>query len=111
MINDNIDIIYNINDKDKKKGKIRIFGNEFVKNNKNICKIEYEDNIYGLSEEFNIKNINKNKLEIKLKGINNITNMSCLFNDCNSLSNISNITKWNTINVVNMFFYLVDALH
>ena len=104
MINDEINIIYNINDKDKKVGKIKIFGDEFVKNNKNICRIEYEDNEYELSEEFNIKNINNNKLEIKLKGINSIINMSFLFSWCDSLSDISNISKWNTINVTNMSF-------
>ena len=106
MINDEINIIYNINDKDKKEGKIRIFGDEFVKNNKNICKIEYEDNEYELSEEFDIKNINNNKLEIKLKGINNINNMSNIFNKCNCLSNISNISNWNTINVTYEFYIL-----
>ena len=33
-----INIIYNINEKNKKNGYIIIFGSEFVENNKNICK-------------------------------------------------------------------------
>ena len=34
-----INIIYNINKKDKEYGYINIFGFEFVNNNKNICKM------------------------------------------------------------------------
>ena len=34
-----ININYNINKKDKKYGYINIFGSEFIKNNKNKCKI------------------------------------------------------------------------
>ena len=38
-INDEITILYNIKKSQRKKGKIRIFGTNFVKNNKNKCKI------------------------------------------------------------------------
>ena len=38
-----------------------------------------DNNKYEITEEYNIKNYKKNKLEIKLKGINNITNMSYMF--------------------------------
>jgi len=35
-----INIIYNINEEDRKyKQNIKIFGSEFVKNNKNMCKM------------------------------------------------------------------------
>ena len=60
---------------------IEIFGPEFVKNNKEKCKIRIEEKEYELMEEFNIKNckeIKKDKLEITLLGIKNITNMSCM---------------------------------
>ena len=51
----NITIIYNID----KNEKIKIFGKKFVENNKDKCKIKFEDKIYDLTEEFNIKNINE----------------------------------------------------
>ena len=59
--NDEITIIYNINNEEK----IKIFDETFVNNNKDKCKIIYDYDEYDLTEEFNVKNINK--LEIKLK--------------------------------------------
>ena len=54
-----INIIYNI----EKENNIRIFGSEFVKNNKNICKMIIDNKEYEITEEFNIKNNNNNKLK------------------------------------------------
>ena len=62
-----INIIYDINKENKEN--INIFGEEFVKNNRNICRMIIDNKEYKISEEYNIKNYNKNKLEIKLKGI------------------------------------------
>ena len=98
---ESIKIVYNIN---KKGGKIKIFGKDFVKNNKNICKIEYENNEYALSEEFNLKDKTKDILEIKLKNANKITNMAYLFSECNSLSTLSELSKWDTSNIINMSY-------
>ena len=67
-INDEITIIYKINDESN----IKIFDETFVNNNKNNCKIIYENQEYELTEQFNVENIKNNKLEIKLKNINNI---------------------------------------
>ena len=55
---------------------------------------------------------NKEEFEIKLKGINNITNMSCMFCGCKSLSSLPDISKWNTSNVNNMsyMFYGCESL-
>jgi len=39
MINEEMKIIYKIKTEDKQQGKIKIFGNDFVRNNKNKCKI------------------------------------------------------------------------
>ena len=58
---------------------INIFGSFFVKNNKNICKMIIDNIEYEISEKYNIKNYNKNKLEIKSKGIDNVHNMSYMF--------------------------------
>ena len=96
-----INIIYNINKENEEDG-VRIFGSKFVKNNKNICKMFIDNKEYEITEYYNITNDNNNKLEIKLKGINNITNMSCMFNQCSSLLSLSDISKWNTNNVTNM---------
>ena len=76
-----INIIYDINGEEK----IRIFGSKFVENNKNICKIIVNNNEYKLSKSYNAKNNNNNKLKIKLKGIDNISDMSYMFENCSSL--------------------------
>ena len=77
-----INIIYKINyiiiDDEREK----IFGAEFVKNNKNNCEIIYEDKEYELNEYFNISEFKNYELKIKLRGINNIINMSCIFYEC-----------------------------
>ena len=70
-----INIIYNINKENKEnKEYIKIFGHKFVENNKNICEMIIDNKEYEICEKYNIKDYNKNKLEIKLKGINNINN-------------------------------------
>ena len=83
---------------------IRIFGDKFVENNKDKCKIIIYGKEYKLCTNINIFKINNNILEIKLKGINKITNMSYMFYDCDSLSSLPDISKWNTQNVTNMSY-------
>ena len=99
--NNEISIIYKINKNDNI---IKIFNPEFVNNNKTKCKIKYDEKEYELQEEFNIKNITKNKeiLEIKLIGIMNITNMYAMFYGCSSLICLPDIDKWDTSNVTDM---------
>ena len=99
MIFDEIVIKYNIKKKDDTKG-IKIFGKGFIINNKEICKIIYEDKEYELQEYIDIKNLNKDLF--KLKGISEITNMFGLFHKCNSLSSISDLSKWDTSYITNM---------
>ena len=79
--------------------KIKIFDKQFVKNNKynsvnNLLvpsnwklKIECDGNEYPINDYFELKNYSKSKsvLEIYLKNINCITNMSHMFEDCSSL--------------------------
>jgi len=81
---------------------IKIFGNKFVKNNKDKLKIINSNKEYELSEYFDINNNNDEILEIKLKNINNITNASYMFYGCSSLLLLPNIDNWNTINITNM---------
>ena len=100
-----INIIYNINYEDREYiNYINLFGSEFVKNNKNICKMIIDDKEHEISEKFNITNFNNNILEIKLKGIDNVTDMSYMFYRCSSLSSLPDISKWNTNNVTNMCY-------
>ena len=67
---------------------------------------------YELKDKFNIKNYNNRILKIKLKGIDNVTNMSWMFSECSSLSSLPDISKWNTNNVTNMIamFYKCSSL-
>ena len=73
-----INIIYDI----KKGNYINIFGFKFVENNKNICKIIIDKKESVITEKYNIKNNNNNKLKIILKGIDNATDMSYMFSGC-----------------------------
>ena len=104
---DNIDSIiikYNL---EENKTKIKLFGNKFVMNNKNICQIIYEDNNYNLMEflELEYNNIeNNNIIVIKLIGINNIIDASYMFFECKSLISLPDISIWNTNNVINMSY-------
>ena len=88
--NNEIKIIYKIKEdydyESEYEQKIRIFGYNFVINNKNKYKIIYNDKEYELVEYFNDIDNNYNindiiKLKLK-KGINNINNLSCIFDLC-----------------------------
>jgi len=101
-----MNIIYDINKKDKKveteKDTIKIFGLKFVNNNKNICKMVIDNKEYELKEKYNIKNYNNNIFKIKLTGIDNIKNMSYIFDGSSSLLSLPDISKWNTNNATDM---------
>ena len=99
---DNIIIKYSINTKDM--SNIKIFDKYFINNNRKKCKFIYEDKSYELIEHFNLSNykIDKDILEIKLTGINNVTNMSYMFCGCSSLMSLPDINKWDTKNILNM---------
>ena len=82
---------------------IKIFGKNFVENNRNICYIIYEGTKYELREYLENRTYYK-ILEIKLIGINNIINASHMFYWCESLNLLPDISNWNTNNVTNMSF-------
>jgi len=92
-----INLIYSITEKT-----INIFGSEFVENNKNICKMIINKKEYEITNEYNVENNNNELLKIKLKGINNITNMSHMFSGCSSLISLPDISKWDTSKVNDM---------
>ena len=131
-IKDNNKIKIKYHNKDKEK-EIKIFGDNFVKNNKDKCKIFYNNKEYDLTTKFNVENINQ--LEIELYGIlkinnmsymfaycpnlisipnidlinnKNVTDMRCMFFGCSSLTSLPNISNWDTKNVTNMS-YMFDG--
>ena len=82
-------MIYNLEkEKNKKMNKVKIFGKNFVQNNKDKCVIIYKDQIYPLKEYFSLDEIGKekiNKLEIILIEFESISNKSYMFHECNLL--------------------------
>ena len=95
-----ITIIYKI---DKGDNKIKIFGENFVKNNKGKCFMIYEGQKLDISEYFESKDLkDKEKIEIKLTGLGEITDISYLFELCNSLKSLPNINKLCTEKITNM---------
>ena len=85
--------------------KNKLFGEIFVRNNKNNCKIEINGNEKELFSFYDIEKLEENGiLEIKLKGINNIKNMSCMFCGCLSLLSLPDISKLKTDNIIDLSF-------
>ena len=78
-----------------------IFGEEFVKHNRNNCTMIIDEKIYKLTSTFYTKNYNKKELTIKLKGIQNITDASYMFYRCASFIS-PDMSNWNTYKVTNM---------
>ena len=97
-----IDIFYKINDNQKK---LKLFGDKFVKNNINKCKIIIDGKEYELCNELNIGKfkIDDNKLfKIQLIGIKSITDMSYMFHKCENLFSVSHLSQINTSKIVSM---------
>ena len=78
----------------------KIFGEKFVENNRNNCTIIIDGKKQMLCSSYNIPS--KNILEIKLKGINKIIDMSYMLYGCSSFITSPDISKWNTNKVNNM---------
>ena len=105
---DEIEIIYEFpNDYNTK---LTIFGETFVMNNKYKCLIIYKNqfcelehflNDIPIASDYRYTNPKKT-VSIKLKGINNITNMSEMFYECDTLLSLPDISKWNTENITSM---------
>ena len=98
--------------------KIRLFGTKFVANNKNKCKIIFNNQINDIYDFYiinnDLKNYIKSKdgiLEIKLR-INkneNLTNMSHMFKDCTNLLFLPNISELNTFHVTDMSYLFYNC--
>ena len=94
---------YKIENNEKR---VKIFGKDFSKINKNNFELIYNEEKIELSEFLDLKNDKKgNKvIEIQLRKINNITNISMMFADCKQLISIKSVSKFETKNVTNMSF-------
>ena len=76
---------------EKNEKKVRIFGEYFVKNNKDKCHIEYNGKISELKEyfeEIDEKYNHKDEKYFLLRGMNKINDMSYLFANCYRLSSL-----------------------
>ena len=107
VFSNEITIKYKVGEEDD----LRIFGDVFVKNNKNNCKIIYNNMIIELNPFFNIKNEKfENKIiELKLRIIKEFTNMSFMFCECSSLLDLPDISKFNTSNVTDIRFIFYNC--
>ena len=78
-------IKYEIN---KEENKLRIFGDTFIKNNYNNCKLILNGKVNKLVSHLDIKKIkiNKNRIEIKLRGIKNIIFADEMLFNCSSVN-------------------------
>ena len=107
--NDFIKLTYIIKN-DEYKENFQIFGEDFVENNKNNCKISINSRDYKLSSIINLNNYNieNNTISILLKGISYIRDMSSMFYNCSSLIEIDD-KPWNTENVEDMNFMFFNC--
>ena len=99
---------YKINKEEKK---IKILGDDFVKNNKENCILILGDDLLEISSEYKIKdNLKENEiLEVKLLEIKNINNLSHLFDQCPLLLSLPDISNWDTHNVTDMSYMFFNC--
>ena len=88
------------------KYKLRVFGDKFVENNKNKCKIicndkEIEINSYIINETSNKTN---NNIELKLRIDKDISNASYIFYGCEDLKELPDISKLITNKIIDMSY-------
>ena len=99
---------------EKVNNKIKIFGEDFVKNNKDKCKYIFKNKEYELTDKFDLKNYDNSKgiLKIKLTGLNKVTDLSHLFDYCESLLEVPDISELDISNVIklNHLFYYCSSL-
>ena len=84
---------------------LKIFGEEFVKNNSDKCRMIVNGNEEELKSFIPCKPFqeqSKDKIKIKLLGINKIVDMSFIFHECKNLISCNDLSKWNTKRVKDM---------
>ena len=98
-------IIYKTPDKYYDK-KIKLFGEEFVNNNKDNCSLFIEGKKQKLCSEIIVdyEQCKYKELEIRIIENKPIINMSYMFCNCNSLLSLPDLSYWDVKNVTNMSF-------
>ena len=106
-----IDIIYNakyeMSITYKNDEKINLFGEVFIKNNKDNCFLLYNDKIIELCEVYNF-NKKEKSITVKLVEEKEIENMSYMFFNCLSLLSVD-MTKWNLDKVLNVNYMFLGC--
>ena len=104
------ELIYNIEDKDiDKEGFVKIVGVKFYNENKDKISLIINNKEEKLCHKYKLnKGINKIKIIFKQE----LANLSYLFYECTSLSDISALSKWNVSKVTNLtgLFYGCTSL-
>ena len=93
--------------KKENKNTINLFGTSFVQNNKNNCNLIINQKEVKLTDILNTNKFNKNEMneiEVKLKEIKKITNMSYMFFKCEDLISFPEISNWDTNYVTDMSY-------
>ena len=95
----------------KNEEEISLLGDKFIYNNKNNVQLLINEKSIDLKKTYNKKKIkfNKDTLEVKLKILSPLTNMSYMFNNCSSIISISDIHRINTSNVTNMSYLFCNC--
>ena len=83
---------------------IKLFGEEFVKDNINNCYLLIDNDEVELCEYLYLNEEQKKKNELKIKLIekDKITSMNYLFSRCDLLKELPDISNWDTKNIITM---------
>ena len=102
--NNKFKLVYKLN---KSNNKIKLFGKEFIENNKNNFKISINGEEKDLCEEYELTNENNEKETLNIELIQTselITNISHMFYECSSLINLPDIYEFDVSNVIDLSF-------
>ena len=89
-------IIYKI----EEKGEFRILSSNFIENNKHNIELLINGEKHNLTENYNFEKIGQNEIYIIEK--NYITDMSYMFNWCNSIESLEPLRNWDVSKVEKM---------
>ena len=106
--NNKCTMLYSLIDEEEKK--IRIFGAEFVRINKDNCYIIINDEEKkDLCEYYEYENNYEKNISIELIMNEEVTNINQLFYGCTSLISLSDISYWNTSKITEMEFIFCEC--
>ncbi len=96
-------IKYRVNE-DIPEGEVKLFGKEFVRNNKNNCILYIDANKQELCETFTYSQdeIDDGYLDVRIVEINPIKDMSYMFANCTQVALLPDIHKWDFSQVKDM---------